>query len=164
MTDIQELLKEMREGLEGVTPGVWDHGCFADDKQKCNCKYIFAECFMGSVAVISVDNGLHVGDGGNDCPPPEQAKANMRHIARCNPVNIKVLLDYIEELEGDVNDQSIQKRPTHIAWHGDGLPFPSHYWVHVKLRNGEVKSGQVEMFDWGQSGSEFDIISYDLQK
>jgi len=63
------------------TPGPWSTGCFVDDSTPCQCKYIFSEGYAGSVAEISVDNGKRIGDGGNDCPPLEEAKANARLIA-----------------------------------------------------------------------------------
>ena len=63
------------------TPGPWHVGHFADDSHLCNCTGILSECYAGAVAEIKIGNGIPIGDGGNDCPPLEEAKANGRLIA-----------------------------------------------------------------------------------
>lgn len=62
--------------------GPWIAGHMADDTHSCNCRYILNGDYMGSIAVVSVDNGIDlISEGGNDCPPLEEAKANARLIA-----------------------------------------------------------------------------------
>jgi hypothetical protein len=75
-----EDLDALEELLAAATPGDWHPGCFADDTSTCNCKSVLSECYAGSVCAISVDNGLWIQDGGNDSPPEEEAKANLRLI------------------------------------------------------------------------------------
>ncbi len=63
------------------TPGPWYAGHIADDTTDCNCASIVSEYCCGSIAYVTVDNGKSIGDGGNDGPPLEQAKANSFLIA-----------------------------------------------------------------------------------
>lgn len=63
------------------TPGPWSLPHFADADSKCDCGWILSETCFGSVATINVDNGKRIGEGGNDCPPLEEAIANARLIA-----------------------------------------------------------------------------------
>jgi hypothetical protein len=68
-----------------ATRGEWHAGHLADDDCECNCDYVLSENYMGSVCTISVGNELPISEGGNDSPPLEEAKANMRFIAALNP-------------------------------------------------------------------------------
>lgn len=63
------------------TPGPWSVPHFADDDVKCNCAYVLSEGYAGAVADVRIGNGRPIGDGGNDCPPLEEAKANAHLIA-----------------------------------------------------------------------------------
>lgn len=82
----------IEKALEGVTPGPWYPGHLGTDST-CQCRSIVDDGgYMGAIATVHVDNGLAVGDGGNDAPPAEEAAANMRYIAACNPVAISALL------------------------------------------------------------------------
>ena len=58
------------------TPGPWTLPHFADDSVDCNCLYILADGYAGAICVVNVDNGLPISEGGNDCPPLEEAIAN----------------------------------------------------------------------------------------
>lgn len=63
------------------TSGPWLPGHMVDDTSSCNCRYVLAESYCGAVCTVEIDNGLRVGDGGNDAPPLEEAKANAHLIA-----------------------------------------------------------------------------------
>jgi hypothetical protein len=67
--------------MDKFTPGPWTVPHLAQDDCECNCASVLADGYFGSVATISVDNGKRVGEGGNDSPPLEEAKANARLIA-----------------------------------------------------------------------------------
>lgn len=54
---------------------------------------------MGAIATVHVDNGLPVGEGGNDAPPADEAAANMRYIAAFNPQVAIALLDRAQAVE-----------------------------------------------------------------
>jgi hypothetical protein len=63
----------------------WDTGCLCNDTAKCNCAYIFSEGYNGAVGQVFIDNGKKIVDGGNDCPPFDEAKANLAFIVTaCN--------------------------------------------------------------------------------
>ena len=61
--------------------GPWYTGHLCRDDHSCNCPYIFNEEYMGGIAEVYVNNGKKIGDGGNDAPPLEEAKANQRLIS-----------------------------------------------------------------------------------
>lgn len=63
------------------TPGPWAIPHMATADVSCNCAYILAGEYCGGIAEIYVDNGKSIKDGGNDCPPISEAKANARLIA-----------------------------------------------------------------------------------
>ena len=63
----------------GGTP--WSLPHFVDDGISCDCKHVYAEDgTFGSVCEVNLDNGLPIGNGGNDCPTKEAAVANARLI------------------------------------------------------------------------------------
>jgi len=89
------MLEELVAGLEGVTPGEWYPGHLGTDST-CQCRSIVDDGrYMGAIATVHVDNGLPVGEGGNDAPPADEAAANMRHIARCSPDRIRAIAAYV---------------------------------------------------------------------
>src|SRR5689334_5545844 len=94
-----EHLDEIAGGCEGVTPGPWHAGCLADDLSSCNCRTILSETCCGGIGEVFVDNSLPIPEGGNDAPPLEEAKANLRHIARCDPQTILALVAAARENE-----------------------------------------------------------------
>lgn len=75
------------------TPGPWDAGHLCDDATRCNCRYIFGGQYMGALGEIYVDNGKgSISEGANDCPPIDEAKANLQLIAAAP--------DLVEALKG----------------------------------------------------------------
>ena len=59
------------------TRGPWHGPDISDDSTTCNCTGIVDEGYAGGIARVHVDNGIaSITEGGNDCPPLEQAKAN----------------------------------------------------------------------------------------
>ena len=86
-------LDHLEELTKAATQGEWHPGCFADKKDGCQCKWILTEGYMGSIATIEVDNGLEIRDGGNDSPPEEEARANLRFIAATGPAVVLKLIE-----------------------------------------------------------------------
>jgi hypothetical protein len=78
------------------TPKPWSIPHFARDEVKCDCASILAEGYMGAIAEVHFDNGLRIGNGGNDCPPIEEAKANARLMAAA-PELLEALQDAREQ-------------------------------------------------------------------
>lgn len=69
---------EIKQGIaicEKATRSEWFVGHLGRDDHKCDCRYIFDENHMGAIAEVCVE------DGENDCPPKEEAVANMDLIA-----------------------------------------------------------------------------------
>ena len=91
--------------MSKMTPGPWSTGCMMDDDKSCNCRYIFCEKYAGSVAEISIDNGKNIADGGNDCPPLEEARANARAISAL-PDLIEAAKSVLEAID-DPNTESL---------------------------------------------------------
>jgi len=73
-----DTLKALREK---ATDGEWSIPHLSRVDITCNCPYILAEGYCGSIADISVDNGKKISEGGNDSPPLSEAKANGELIA-----------------------------------------------------------------------------------
>lgn len=65
------------------TPGPWSvpHFATAKDENDCDCTYVLTEGMFGAICSVHIDNGKNINDGGNDCPPADEAKANARLIA-----------------------------------------------------------------------------------
>lgn len=64
------------------TPGPWIAPHFVNPNSKCQCRAILDEHYFGAIAEVFVDNGIEsISEGGNDCPPIEEARANARLIA-----------------------------------------------------------------------------------
>ena len=63
------------------TPGPWHLGCMTREEHPCNCGTILTDGYAGGIATVYIDNGLLVSEGGNACPPLEEAQANARLIA-----------------------------------------------------------------------------------
>lgn len=96
---LSERIELISTAMEGVTPGPWYPGHLGTDST-CQCRSIVDDGgYMGAIATVHVDNGLAVGDGGNDAPPTEEAAANMRYIAACNPAAISELLSAARKSE-----------------------------------------------------------------
>lgn len=97
--------------MSAHTPGPWPVPHFATG-HGCECRYILAGEHMGGIAEVYIDNGKKVGDGGNDCPPTEEAKANARLIAAA-PDLLAAL-----RLARDVVAESCEMREGYGAFHG----------------------------------------------
>lgn len=81
---------------EKHTPGPWMVPHLADEKSTCNCRGVVEETYAGGIATICVSNGIKMlADGGNDCPPLEEAQANARLIAAAPD-----MLEALEKAEG----------------------------------------------------------------
>ena len=75
------------------TSGPWSVPHMARDEVQCDCAYVLAEPYMGSICTISISDGKTIGEFGNDCPPLDEAKANARLIAAAPD-----LLDALQEM------------------------------------------------------------------
>jgi hypothetical protein len=76
-----EELAELKELLGKCTQGDWSTPHICEPDVNCNCRYILCEGYAGSVATVEVGDGKSISDGGNDCPPIEEAVANGALIA-----------------------------------------------------------------------------------
>ena len=65
------------------TPEPWRKPHICDATHSCECRSILSERYAGSIAEITVDNGLLISEGGNDAPPREEAAANAARIVDC---------------------------------------------------------------------------------
>lgn len=77
------------------TQGPWHSGCFVDSKdgKGCQCTFITADGYCGSIATVSVWNGIEgIADGDNDCPKHDEAVANSKLIAAA-PDLLKACID-----------------------------------------------------------------------
>lgn len=93
---------ELKQLAEQATPGPWSAGHLSDDNSTCNCPWVMSAGLCGSICTIDVDNGLPIGEGGNDSPPLAEAKANQRYIAAVSPDITLATLSYVEALEAEV--------------------------------------------------------------
>lgn len=83
---LPELVKALRDGLEGVTPGPW---VAQRDKRRMQPWSVVGDGNKAAVAEIS--QALR-----GDFAEPA---ANAAHIARCSPDNIRLLLDALDRMD-----------------------------------------------------------------
>lgn len=108
------------------TPGPWHAGCFLDATSKCQCTFILSEGYCGSIAVVSVDNGKSIGDGGNDSPPLDEARANARLLAAAPE-----LLDLLRHMLGAIDGNSIDSAEIDGDYESGIPPHKWHeQWAH----------------------------------
>ncbi len=100
MTNLNTYLAEVEAREKAATPGKWYKPHLSDDATTCNCTYIFAESYFGSIADISIDNGKQISDVGNDSPPLHEAKANGIFISHARQ-DIPTLLRLVRVLMED---------------------------------------------------------------
>lgn len=87
---------------EAASPGPWVcHLGQPDDMpaNTCRCANILAMPYEGAVGQVFVDNGKRIADGGNDCPPEPEARANAAFIAHARE-DVPSLLKEVERLRG----------------------------------------------------------------
>lgn len=94
--NIKTLTTELRDGLEGVTPGPWK--MFVPDKGYCQT-LVLTDC-----PELEATPENRYRDLVADCDDCTNGEDNAEHIARCSPDNIRTLLDshdaVVEALEG----------------------------------------------------------------
>lgn len=98
MVDIEQIERELREGLEGVTPGPWHAVQMYQDRTEDR------PFVVGPSDVVVGTDGICEPDRMNYRSFVEDA-ANMRHIARCDPDTIRALLARLREVEATATEQ-----------------------------------------------------------
>lgn len=94
-TGLEATLARLEELAKKATPGPWFGPHLGDQDSKCQCASIVDEGYAGGICSVHVGNGLLVGEGGNDAPPPVEAAANGRFITACNPKEILDLISLV---------------------------------------------------------------------
>lgn len=69
-------IEELKALEAKATQGEWSIPHLSRSDVDCDCAYILAEGYCGSIAEISIDNGKPISDGGNDSPKLNEAQAN----------------------------------------------------------------------------------------
>ena len=81
------------------TPGPWYPGHLGDEGT-CQCRTIVCEGLAGGIASVHVNNGIaSISDGGNECPPKDEAVANM-HLISSAPDMYEALKRLVEYYKG----------------------------------------------------------------
>lgn len=118
MTDINKTISEIKEGLEGVTPGSWD----VDYIQSDGVHYYGVLTDQGFICdTLNSDYRTHdfvrESDGEGDFEDIEmQGMRNMKYLARCNPVAMRAICEHVEELEADNKRAPVQGFSAGIPW------------------------------------------------
>lgn len=74
-------LRPLIEAWKQTSRGEWIGGHFADADHPCPCRSIVNEGYAGGLFTVHIDNGIaSIEDGGNDCPPLEEAAANQAFV------------------------------------------------------------------------------------
>lgn len=89
----------MRAYCEAATKAPWSEPHFCAEDSICQCRFVLSETCCGSICEIDMDNGLKVGAGGNDSPPPIEARANGKFISHARIDFPRVLADLEWALE-----------------------------------------------------------------
>lgn len=123
----------MDSKVNKFSSGPWSTGCLGGTGNNCKCSYIFNESYMGSLAQVYVDNGIKsISDGGNDCPPEEEAIANMHLMASAPDLldSVDMVYDLIDELTGFYEDMDGE-----AFWETMAVIRTNLRWVRKKARN-----------------------------
>lgn len=115
------------------TPGPWYPGHLGEDNVNCNCCHIVDEGYAGGIGKVYFDNGLEtIDDGWNDCPPLEEAIANMHLIAASPDLldSIDMVWELIDPLTGFYED-----RDGEAFWETMAAIRTNLRWVRKKARN-----------------------------
>lgn len=116
------------------TPGPWHPGHLGDDSINCDCAYILSENgIMGGIGEVYIDNGISsISEGGNDCPPLEEAVANM-HLMAASPDMLNSLdfaYSALDDFEGFFEDGDSEG-----FWETLSVLRTNLKWVRKKARN-----------------------------
>lgn len=113
--------------------GPWYPGHLGNDSTSCDCHHIVNEGYAGAIAIIGLDNGIKsIADGANDCPPLEEAIANMHLIAASPDLldTVDMVYDLLENLTGFYED-----REDDAFWETIAVLRTNLKWVRKKARN-----------------------------
>ena len=104
--DGEVILKQMLDGLEGVSEGDWEYDTTETESgvsYYTTCMlldgdgYVIADAINATAADIMFES-----DGEGDGEVVDRlAFANFHHIARCSPDNIRAIAEYVKKLEGE---------------------------------------------------------------
>lgn len=123
----------MDSKVDKHSAGPWYPGHLGDSTIDCQCTSIVNEGYAGGIARVNLDNGLkYIESGWNDCPPLEEAVANM-HLIAASPDMLESL-DYVwgefDNLEGFFED-----RDSEGFWETLSCLKTNLRWVRKKARN-----------------------------
>ena len=124
MTNHNERASTMTETAH--TPGPWRAGCITDPQSACDCASILDEGrYMGGIAQVYVHNGIdNISQGGNDCPPRDEAIANALLIAAA-PDMFGAMTEFCRRVDaGEV--RSVRTYTAFKAILGNAIPAPSN--------------------------------------
>jgi hypothetical protein len=68
-----------------------------------------SESYAGGICTVQVDNGLRIGEGGNDAPPRDEAIANM-HLIAAAPELLQLVAQYRDDLRRPPSPDSVERR------------------------------------------------------
>lgn len=87
------------------TPGPWTVPHFANKDLPCDCLFVLADGYLGSICTISVDNGiLGLENGENNSPPLNEAIFNAKLIST-SPDLLKSLIAMVEAYRGQITNR-----------------------------------------------------------
>jgi hypothetical protein len=92
--------------MADFTAGPWRPGHMTDHTSTCQCRSIICEWYMGSIADIPKCINKPISEGGNDCPPEHEARANAWLISAA-PDLYHALDDLVAVTEGDSAFKSV---------------------------------------------------------
>jgi hypothetical protein len=99
------------------TPGPWEPPHFSRHDSGCDCTSIVEGGYAGGIAHVHFSNGISkISDGGNDCPPAEEAKANGFLIAAAPELYAAIdeIVNYSGGADRAIDDPYVMER-AHLA-------------------------------------------------
>lgn len=104
-TDGEEILKEIVEGLEGVSAGGWEYGRIKKvGRYGCYFSFTLMDADGDSIADAintEVSEIVFEDDEYGGQSVDQLAFTNFRHLARCSPDNIRAVADYVTALAAE---------------------------------------------------------------
>lgn len=99
MAEIDRIIAELREGLEGVTPGPWsNNGKF--EPRGMGPSHVVDFGHPPKAPFMIIHDSKMFGKSGVCHSDDQSSVKTASHIARCSPENIRLLLDELSRLRG----------------------------------------------------------------